>query len=244
MAEQQENKKIEYAVHLLIKLSDGRVFSRLRKENESAIVRAIKKKLRKEFLDTLSLRDHYISKLNRIANSSISSEQALNNKRIAQEQSTNSYKGLEARYISNLYHATKYIDNVILKDQELVIKIENLIEKHVQFQEESKLKRQSVHSEPNKRPVIKLSKLANINFETSKKDIERKQVDLKNALEASDNDTMKELKLLYQESLHLLQLWKIPLFCIAEYLEYPGIEDHKSQLLNYLMSKFHEHSKI
>ncbi|CUM67882.1 uncharacterized protein PRCAT00005593001 [Priceomyces carsonii] len=236
MSHRQDDQRINHVVHQIIKNNSNKSLQKLKRENESKIIKSIKLKHRAQFLDILSKRDHYINKLNKFVDECID-ENIDTTKAISIP--INNYKGPDPAHITNLHHAKAYVEEQIAKDHKMVTKIQGLISKHFQFQNEYEYKRRAISDKRIlQRVPLKLDKLLRVNDKVLQENELQRQNEMQKELNDFDRQIMKASKKLYQESLELLKLWNVPFFCMLENLEYPDCERDKVDLLNYMVELF------
>ncbi|CAG87259.2 DEHA2D14102p [Debaryomyces hansenii CBS767] len=240
--------KIKFAVHNCIKTyeltSKSKRFSRLTFEHESKIAKSINLNHKEKFLDILSKRDHYIGKLNKLLNDSITDEADHSSK-----GQNRLVAGPDPRYITNRHHAKQYIINNVLPNTNKSQIIEQLISKHSKLQDNYKESRESIlkghkDSIKNLQPNTKLSKLSNINAQIKDHSINNKRVELTNELDALDDMIIFNSKQYSIETYETLQSLKIPYFFIDEMYKYPQLDDDRVYMLDLLVDLLTEKKPV
>ncbi|CAK7895784.1 hypothetical protein CAAN1_05S05226 [[Candida] anglica] len=206
---------VHYTIESYVSQSKSKQLKHLIPSNEKRIVSLIKKdkSYQQELRDTLSKRDYYVNKLNKSLNALVESNR---NTPIEDEEAktentrpkSNVESELDSRFISNRYHAEKYIQNLDDTSRE---KLRQVVRKHYMFQRHYENKRKAMIKDPSFNDAELDKKLDELTLEIANKQ-----------------------QALHQESIKLLEELKIPFFVLEKGWEYPELDTDKIYILQYL----------
>lgn len=230
--------RIKSAIHNCIKTyeltSKSKRFSKITFENEAKIIESINKNHKEKFMDTLSKRDYYAGKINKLLNDSITDDDSSNMKL------KNQANGPDPRYITNRYHAKQYVINSIMSNEVKVKKIKDVIGKHFALQDDYKISRDTIlkkhdDSIKNLKPNTSLSKLSSTNAQIKNHTVNSKNAQLNHEIEILNDKIIFNSKQYVIETHEILQSMKIPFFYIDEVYKYPQLDEDKKFMLDLLV---------
>lgn len=213
-----DDEKLKAAIHNAIWIyeqsSKSKKYQRITIGNENKITKSVLKYNRKNFIDLLSKRDYYSSKINKLLNEAITDSDIVPN----HNKDVQGIK-LEPRYIANRFHAMRYLETVILNDSSKKERIRALITKHFDLQShlkelrENTLAKYKLTNDPKTKSILK---------EELNKWEEKAIYNLKN-YSIETNEVMTDLK--------------VPFFYIDPDYVYPDLDSDKIYLLNLMKEK-------
>ncbi|CCE86330.1 Piso0_004813 [Millerozyma farinosa CBS 7064] len=213
-----DDEKLKAAIHNAIWIyeqsSKSKKYQRIAIGNESKITKSVLKYNRKNFIDLLSKRDYYSSKINKLLNEAVTDSDIVpDHKKDAQGTK------LEPKYIANRFHASRYLETIILNDSSKKERIRALITKHFDLQSHLKELRENI-----------IAKYKSTN------DPKTKSI-LKEELNKWEEKAIYNLKNYAIETNEVMTDLKVPFFYIDPDYSYPDLDSDKIYLLDLMKEK-------
>lgn len=211
-----QNDYLKTAIHESVaqynRISKSKTLNHLVPQNERRMLELINrdKKIQSELQDTLSKKDYYTGKMNKLLNSLIDKNGPGTFKDAEGETLNSEVVPLDSRFICNRHHAKAFIEKDL--PQLIQNEIKKTIARHFEFQKYYEDKRKELAGD------------ATYNEEQ-----------LKDELDKLDNEVFTRQKVYEKESVSVLKKLNIPFFNLAKGWEYPDLESDKAYILDLIV---------